>query len=217
MFCQNCGARLADNDRFCGHCGMIRVWGKPSATSTVVSHKQQYQKMISVLILVCAIAMAFVIVFMPLFSLRYYEEESRYYDTKSTKTLYTVRAFDSDDLGEYDKNYTIEGRVTTFSVMTILLVMAVGVLDYLKRPLLRFVTSVVILVSALICFVTVDTHWREVTSSLSLEFWPDYYFKTYGALSYSGITICIVLSIALLILASFGLYIEKSNKKRTGV
>lgn len=217
MFCQNCGAKLADNDRFCGYCGMIRVGGKPSATSKVVSHKQQYQKMVSVLILVCAIVMAFVIVFMPLFSLRYHEESRYYEDTKSTKTLYTVRAFDSDDLGEYDENYTIEGRVTTFSVMTILLVMAVGVLDYLKRPLLRFVTSVVILVSALICFVTVDTHWREVTSSFSFEFWPDYYFKTYGALSYSGITICIVLSFALLILASVGLYIEKSNKKRTGV
>lgn len=212
MFCQNCGARLADNDRFCAYCGAMR-YGVEVPTLERANVSNARSKVISRWIMVCSIAIVIVMMVQPVFTLVYRRTSFSDIKRNDTYEYYTISLFDGDNLGKHDKEDNIVSSVISFFVMTSIAVIAINIFNYLKMPFWRLVSSFGILLSVVICIVSIGQYWCNGVDSS----WGT--LRSGGGASgfirlESGIVIYFVLSIALIVLSIIGLRIGKSRHKR---
>lgn len=194
MFCQNCGAKLADNDRFCGCCGTMRHGaGTPTAKSRIA---KKWCVAISWAIAACSVILFLIMLIEPAFSLVSERDMgwNPYFNVKSVdRENHSIFAFRDD--------HTV---VNITAVIIIIAGFATTIFSCLKKARWRFFISLGVLLSVISCMIFSKLIWESAQRE-----WESSRF-----VSWDSITVWLVLSIVIVILSILGWWGEKPHKQR---
>ena len=194
MFCEHCGAKLADKDRFCGCCGTMRYGGGILPAKPRIANK--WRVAISWAIAACSVILFLIMLIEPAFSL-VSERDMGWHPYFNMERVDR----ESRQIFAFRDDHTV---VDIAAVIIIIAGFATTIFSCLKKARWRFFISLGVLLSVISCMIFSKLIWESAQRE-----WESSRF-----ISWDCITAWLVLSIVIVVLSILGWWGEKPHKQR---